>query len=318
MTMKMTDQQNMGNTLTFVASRGKALLLLLGSICFVAAGIWMAPERPVLGWVTIAFFGLGIPVSLLMFLPNSTYLRLDEEGFEVGSFLRSQKYRWTDVADFRIGSIHSAKMIAIIFHPEYKQQQLGRTVAATLSGMEAAIPNQYNATLEQILEALTTWRQRYGQEGAQAAIAADRLGGDSTRASGATMKAISNVWLLALKLAAILSFCGGPLVLVEWLEVHIDRNVAFAIGMFPSASLIFGVFSLRDARPDRWDDWMVSLGLIGAAALIAMNIFGLYHLTIEPAHPDSGLIKFGIAIGLLFSAYYAHASYRFFRLRTDR
>jgi hypothetical protein len=32
--------------------------------------------------------------------------------------------------------------------------------------MEAAIPNQYNATLEQILEALTTWRERYGRKSA--------------------------------------------------------------------------------------------------------------------------------------------------------
>jgi hypothetical protein len=128
----------------------------------------MAFERPFLGWLTVAFFGLGIPVSLLMMLlPNSTYLRLDEEGFEMGSFVRRHKFKWTDVADFRIGSISGAKMIAIIFHPEYKQQQLGRAVAATLSGMEAAISNQYNATLEQILEALTTWRQRYGRRSDQ-------------------------------------------------------------------------------------------------------------------------------------------------------
>lgn len=153
----------MGNTLTFVASRGKALLLLLGSTCFVALGVWMSSQRPFLGWLTVAFFGLGIPVSLLMMLTKSTYLRLDEEGFEMGSFIRRHKYKWTDVADFRIGSISGAKMITIIFHLEYKQQKLGRAVAATLSGIEAAIPNQYNATLEQILEALTTWRRRYGR-----------------------------------------------------------------------------------------------------------------------------------------------------------
>lgn len=80
----------------------------------------------------------------------------------MGSFVRRQKYKWTDVVDFHIGSIRGAKMIAITFHPDYKQQQLGRAIAVTLSGMEAAIPNQYNATLDQILEALTTWKQRYG------------------------------------------------------------------------------------------------------------------------------------------------------------
>jgi hypothetical protein len=38
-----------------------------------------------------------------------------------------------------------------------------RSMAAALAGMEGAIPNHYNATLEEILEALNAWRQRYGQ-----------------------------------------------------------------------------------------------------------------------------------------------------------
>jgi Bacterial PH domain len=316
----------MDNTLTFVASRGKALRLLLLSICCVALGAWGASESPVLGWLMVALFGLGILVSLLlMFLPSFAHLRLDEEGFEVGSIFRSRKYRWSDVVDFRIESIPGANMIAIIFHPEYKQQP-GRTVASTLSGIDAAIPDQYNATLEQILEALTDWRQCYGQKGAQPAIATDRrlrrvprLDGGLTRELGDMMKALFHIvpwWLVALKLAVFLSTCGGPLVLIEWLKVHIDQNIAIAIGCFPSLAMMFGVFSLRSGPPDRWDDWMISLGLIGAVALIAMNIFGLYQLTLEPARADSGLIKFGIAIGLLFIAYYAHASYRFFRLHT--
>lgn len=154
----------MGNTLTFAASRAKVLLILLISICFVALGVWLTPQRPILGWLVTAFFGLGIVVSPLMLLPNSTYLRLDEEGFEMGSFIRNQKFKWTDVADFRLGSIHGTKIIAIIFRPEYKQLQRGRAVAAALSGMEAAIPNHYNATLEQVLEALTTWKERFGRK----------------------------------------------------------------------------------------------------------------------------------------------------------
>jgi hypothetical protein len=154
----------MSNTVTFVASRRKVFLLLLISMCLVALGIWLLSQWRLLGWLTVAFFGLGIPISLLMLvLPNLTYLRLDEEGFEMGSGFRSQKYKWTDVADFRIGSIQGAKMIAVIFHPEYEGQKLARAVVRTLSGMEGAIPNHYNATLGEILEALTTWRQRYGR-----------------------------------------------------------------------------------------------------------------------------------------------------------
>jgi hypothetical protein len=122
-------------------------------------------------------------------------------------------------------------------------------------------------------------------------------------------------WLLALKLAALLSFCGGPLAVADWLKLHIDRNLAFAIGLFPSIALFFGVYSLRTDQPDRWDDSMVLFGCVGAVTLVAMNFFGLQQLAVEPDRADGGLIKLGIAVGTLFVGYYAYASYRFFRLR---
>lgn len=154
-----------GDTLKFVASPWKALLIMIYSVGLVSLGVWLKESRwTFLGWLTIAFFGLGVPLSLLMLLPNATYLLLDEEGFEMRSVFRKNKYRWTDVAGFYIGSISGAKMIAILFHPEFKPQRLARSLAATLAGMEGAIPNHYNATLEEILEALNTWRQRYGRK----------------------------------------------------------------------------------------------------------------------------------------------------------
>lgn len=151
----------MNNTVTFVASRKKAVLLLLASVAMVWLGIWLLSEATVLGWVTVGFFSLGVPASLVMMLPNSTYLRLDEEGFEMGSFVTKQKYKWTDVAYFQLGSISGNRMIAIVFRPEYKPLRLVRRIVGTLSGMEAAIPNHYNAPLEQVLEALTTFKERF-------------------------------------------------------------------------------------------------------------------------------------------------------------
>ena len=110
------------------------------------------------------FFGLGVPISLFMLLsPNSMYLRLDAEGFEMGSFVKKTRIKWTDVEGFALGSIHGAKMIAIIYAPHYNEQKAGRAIASTLSGMEGAIANSYNAPLDEILKTLTEWRARYGQ-----------------------------------------------------------------------------------------------------------------------------------------------------------
>ena len=153
----------MADELTYHASRGKAALILLASIAFVAIGYFIRVEKPFYGWACMIFFGLGIPVGLIMlFSPNSTYLRLDAEGFEMGSFVKKTRIKWTDVAGFELASIRGAKMIEIVYAPHYEGQQMGRAVADNISGMEGAIPNSYNAPLDELLKTLNEWRTRYG------------------------------------------------------------------------------------------------------------------------------------------------------------
>ena len=149
--------------LTFHGSRGKAALILLGAIIFVVIGYFMRVDEPFMGWACMIFFGLGIPIGLMMlFSPNSTYLRLDRDGFEMGSFVKKTRTRWTDVADFELASIRGAKMIAIVYAPHYEGQKIGRAVAENLSGMEGAIGNSYNVPLAELLKTLNAWRARYG------------------------------------------------------------------------------------------------------------------------------------------------------------
>jgi len=156
----------MADELTFRASRVKAALILLACLVFVVIGFFMRREEPFMGWACMIFFGLGIPVSLIMlFSPSSTYLRLDPEGFEMGSFVKKSRTRWTDVAGFELASIRGAKMIAIVYAPHYEGQKVGRAVAEQLSGMEGAIPNSYSAPLAEILQTLNEWRARYGTRG---------------------------------------------------------------------------------------------------------------------------------------------------------
>lgn len=150
------------DSLTYVASRKKALLVFLLSLGFVALGIWMSSEKPLLGWGGAAFFSLGIPVSFAMLLPGVTYLRLDREGFELGSLFRKHRTRWADVAGFGICTIHSNKMVAVFYDRAYQGQKLGRAMSSSLTGIEGAIPNSYNASPDDIAAALNAWKSRFG------------------------------------------------------------------------------------------------------------------------------------------------------------
>jgi hypothetical protein len=108
------------------------------------------------------FFGLGIPVGLWMLLsPGSTYLHLDREGFEVASYIKKTRFAWADVERFEITWMRGGKVIAIVFAPHYGQQKIGRALARSVSGMDYAIGNDYNAPLADIAKTLNEWRERY-------------------------------------------------------------------------------------------------------------------------------------------------------------
>jgi hypothetical protein len=153
----------MADELTFTATRSKAVFLVLGCLVFVVGGYFIRAEKPVIAWACMIFFGLGLPLcSVQLFWPNSSYLRLDAAGFEIGSLLGKKRVKWTDVAGFQIGSIRGAKMIQIIYSPQYQGQKVGRAVAESLGGMEGAIANNYNAPLDELLKTLNEWQTRYG------------------------------------------------------------------------------------------------------------------------------------------------------------
>jgi hypothetical protein len=154
----------MTDEVIFQASKGKAVLLLLGSIIFVALGYWMTSEKPLIGWLCVGFFALGILASIMMMTSKAIYLRLDAEGFEMASPLTRTRIKWSEVDGFAMGSIRGAKMIQIVYSPSYSQQKLGRAVADGLSGMEGAIANTYNAPLDEILKTLNEWRARFGRQ----------------------------------------------------------------------------------------------------------------------------------------------------------
>src|SRR5262245_26436258 len=98
----------MSEELTFRASRSKGLFVVIASWCFVGLGFWLTTQgERAWGWITAGFFVLGIPVGLIMlFSPNALYLRLDSEGFEMGSFIRKVRIKWADVEGFEMRRMH--------------------------------------------------------------------------------------------------------------------------------------------------------------------------------------------------------------------
>ncbi len=82
----------------------KWLLVLLGSIVFVAGGILILKRgtNPVMAWVCIGFFGLGIIIAPAVLASGRSRLRITNESFVVTMLFGSYSWRWDQVREFGV------------------------------------------------------------------------------------------------------------------------------------------------------------------------------------------------------------------------
>jgi|SRR5699024_5626209 len=117
------------------SSKKKSLLLLLGSIAFVALGVWLLSEADNLtGWraknpiftrgigiASILFFGLGIFIGIKRLIKSEIALIIDANGLNVNPKKSLSEFiKWTDIKGFEEIKIHSTRIVIIrVKDPEY-------------------------------------------------------------------------------------------------------------------------------------------------------------------------------------------------------
>lgn len=110
------------------SSKKKSLLLLIGSIAFVALGIWLLLEADNLtGWrarnpiftrgigiASILFFGLGIFVGIKRLIKSEISLIIDPKGLNVNPKKSLTEFiHWTDISGFEEIKIKSTRIVII-------------------------------------------------------------------------------------------------------------------------------------------------------------------------------------------------------------
>lgn len=157
-------------TIIFRGDPKKAILLMLGSAVFVCLLVF-AGNGEAWTYLGIAFFGLGFLVSLYTILPGTVQLKADRSGVEMKTMFKPMKLAWSDVDEFYVGYIRSGlsrtKLIGIKYSKSYIAQKTGRKISESLTGMEGAIPNQFNRSAEEICEVLNSYKRQYSDAQAQ-------------------------------------------------------------------------------------------------------------------------------------------------------
>jgi hypothetical protein len=142
--------------ITLYPKRSRMIWLLLGCSIFVAIGIWMGSEGESFGYVGAAFFGLGIPISLIQMIPGSGFLTIDEKGFTFASLFRKDTIAWSDIDEFCVVTLGHTRFVGLNFVPTYDRSRTGRRVSRVIAGCEGALPDTYGKKAAELAELLNT------------------------------------------------------------------------------------------------------------------------------------------------------------------
>jgi len=109
----------------------------------------------------VAFFGLGFVVFVIKLLPNSSYLRVTQEGFTVCSLFRCHTVQWADTSEFGIVDLGVKKMVAWNSHTAAEKLPPLFKASQAISGYRCALPETYGLSAEELRDLLNSGRGRF-------------------------------------------------------------------------------------------------------------------------------------------------------------
>jgi hypothetical protein len=137
--------------------------LLAGSLLFVVGGIWLIPGEPLIGWLCVVFFGLGVVVFSINLHPKSSFLTLAHEGFTYASLFRQHFVPWSNVQGFMSVRVGPNKMVGWNYTPAFLAHGTVRRVNRATSGAEAALPDTYGMTIDSLCALLNEIRASHAK-----------------------------------------------------------------------------------------------------------------------------------------------------------
>lgn len=112
------------------------------------------------------------------------------------------------------------------------------------------------------------------------------------------------------KIAALFSFCGGPLLVSDQLKPHFGTPVAFLVTMTPVVVMLIGALFLEDDVEDRIARAAVWWGRQGLYVALAMHAYAIWRFAHGLRVSEQYLYYGGIVVGLIWSTVYLRTGRR--------
>jgi len=117
------------------------------------------------------------------------------------------------------------------------------------------------------------------------------------------------------KIAALFSFCGGPLLVSGQLKPRFGTHVAFSVTIAPVVVMVIGTLFLEDDVEDRIPRAAVWWGRQGLYVALAMHGCAIWWFAHGLHVSETWLYYTGIVVGLIWSTVYLRASRRWVAAR---
>lgn len=144
----------------FRRNKFKDLIYFFIAAIFVVAGYFMLEENPLIGWLSISFFGMGVMIFLIQLVTNFAYLKIDEEGFEERVLFRTKRFKWSNVKGFRKTSFYGNQRIVFDYTDAYHQRNRRSKFYYFLFGKQGSITSSHNIDTGKLLNLMKSYKRR--------------------------------------------------------------------------------------------------------------------------------------------------------------
>ncbi len=149
------------------ASRMKWALIWLCCFCAIVGTLFVMRSGPVVAWVSILFFGIGVTLSTWQLISPSRLL-IDADGFTVVQGFRPHRTAWTDVerfAAYELMTVIGPRFVYYNYVPS--RRPAGAALNRAVSDFDAGLPDTYGLPARDLAMLLEAFRTRASQQRAQ-------------------------------------------------------------------------------------------------------------------------------------------------------
>ncbi len=147
-----------------VMVQSRVKLGLYGLVCVALTGLgvfllWKQGMGSVVGWLTAGMFGLGAVVMAASLLRPS-WLKMDDDGFEMGGGLRARtwRYGWDEVEGFEVATLPSGVQMAGFNFAAGARPETALMRFNSGFGLQAALPRGLPGSAAGLVETMNAYR----------------------------------------------------------------------------------------------------------------------------------------------------------------